>query len=403
MDDHDLNTNQKKIKEITLKDGTAPPTSSYTIIGAGNRPCYKEPRPPKIFCEGGKEYYRKIMSHVIQRLYLDANINPTPPLLLKLIHPVLFNTGTVVTNTDEFISEIHLADFKTAFSGLLPSKRTVTASRETYEIKFSNKDHVGILDGDYLNLNIRNAWNYFHFIFDGIASLWFLDTLVRAADVKVIVPSILRPIHLEILRKIGFEDSQFVVVKQQDQFPVRFRVSNLLCSWPHGGYHNHSSQEKYTTLKRLLKIDTNKKRGNDLKICISVRKSGSTGRRVDNQTEIYLRLCTEFSRENVLEVDFSDMSFDDQRNLNADVLIGVHGAGLTNCIFMQPGGLVIELSRFEWNPVYYEVSEISSLTYVAIFPKCEIYENDPHGNWPSSMQFNPDTIIEAITWHLGNH
>jgi capsular polysaccharide biosynthesis protein len=38
-------------------------------------------------------------------------------------------------------------------------------------------------------------------------------------------------------------------------------------------------------------------------------------------------------------------------------LIGIHGAGLTNCLFMPPGGKVIELKKREPNYGYWHLAE----------------------------------------------
>lgn len=69
-------------------------------------------------------------------------------------------------------------------------------------------------------------------------------------------------------------------------------------------------------------------------------------------------------------LNFDNLSFWDQIALmhNADCLLGVHGAGLANCIFMQKGSFLIELLEFDFahygNPFpYWKLACVSNLEY----------------------------------------
>jgi capsular polysaccharide biosynthesis protein len=50
------------------------------------------------------------------------------------------------------------------------------------------------------------------------------------------------------------------------------------------------------------------------------------------------------------EVYFEDMSFDEQMEISneSEIMIGVHGAGLTNLMFMKQESIVIEIDPFDW-------------------------------------------------------
>lgn len=65
-------------------------------------------------------------------------------------------------------------------------------------------------------------------------------------------------------------------------------------------------------------------------------------------------------------VDFGAISFEDQVRTcsQADVIVGLHGAGLANTVFCHPGAHIIEIvdPRFP-NPTYYELAAVSGLTY----------------------------------------
>ena len=59
---------------------------------------------------------------------------------------------------------------------------------------------------------------------------------------------------------------------------------------------------------------------------------------------------------NLEEVDFTKMSFDEQIRVsnNCNLMIGVHGAGLTNLMFMNTSSNVIEIDLFDWGFNCYE-------------------------------------------------
>jgi len=61
-------------------------------------------------------------------------------------------------------------------------------------------------------------------------------------------------------------------------------------------------------------------------------------------------LCEELPLHGFTVADFSTLSWHEQVKTvsNARVLVGIHGAGLTNLVFMPQGGQVLELTNGEW-------------------------------------------------------
>lgn len=84
---------------------------------------------------------------------------------------------------------------------------------------------------------------------------------------------------------------------------------------------------------------------------IFIQRNGPT-RRIENEVKV-LKLFTEYGFD---VMDFSSLCFEEQIKtaLGASVLAGVHGAGLTNMIFMMPGSRVLELTtRLKGDQYYY--------------------------------------------------
>jgi capsular polysaccharide biosynthesis protein len=86
----------------------------------------------------------------------------------------------------------------------------------------------------------------------------------------------------------------------------------------------------------------------------------------------------------------------------ASVIVGAHGAGLTDCMFCKPGSWLIELVPSDHiYPYYYCMAGSSNLKYAYLVGKSKSHREK--GTWgPSSADFSVDTHaliagIESIT------
>lgn len=98
---------------------------------------------------------------------------------------------------------------------------------------------------------------------------------------------------------------------------------------------------------------------------IYVARGAAPRRRVLNEPAVE-RLLAGYG---VTAVNPGALSFTDQVALFADaeIVVGAHGAGLTNAVFMGPGGALIELThdkRVVWT--YHEVAGAAGLNYACI-------------------------------------
>lgn len=75
-------------------------------------------------------------------------------------------------------------------------------------------------------------------------------------------------------------------------------------------------------------------------------------KRKDRQISNYNELINLFKSKdiNLKEVCFENMSFQEQMKISneSEFMIGVHGAGLTNLMFMKPDSIIIEIDPFDW-------------------------------------------------------
>ena len=95
-----------------------------------------------------------------------------------------------------------------------------------------------------------------------------------------------------------------------------------------------------------------------------VQRQGPGSRGNDTRMIKLIKEKYEQSEDTVQIVDFSEMSFEQQVQTcyNTKVLIGRHGGGLTNSIFLQPGTKVVEFGKRQF-PCYEIMSRRCGLEY----------------------------------------
>lgn len=106
---------------------------------------------------------------------------------------------------------------------------------------------------------------------------------------------------------------------------------------------------------RSMTSELNKKVKNVLmKDFVPQKKDGAIfikrhNRKIKNEKDVLNIFKNKFNTE-IEEIDFSEMSFEEQmkKSNSSDLLIGVHGAGLTNLMFMQPDAKIFEIDPFDW-------------------------------------------------------
>lgn len=77
-------------------------------------------------------------------------------------------------------------------------------------------------------------------------------------------------------------------------------------------------------------------------------------RNISNKNEI-INFIKSFGI-NIQEVDFENLTFDEQVQIcnKSELMVGVHGSGLTNLMFMNQNAKVIEIDPFDWGFNCYE-------------------------------------------------
>ena len=96
-------------------------------------------------------------------------------------------------------------------------------------------------------------------------------------------------------------------------------------------------------------------------------------------------------------INFENLSFEEQREIAAEasILAGVHGAGLTNMLFMEKGSKILELTSLLNGEQYYYYTLSNALGHDYFYQLCT-----PQETGTSIQETNLEVDIELLYKNL---
>lgn len=201
------------------------------------------------------------------------------------------------------------------------------------------------LGHDHLLLTDAYSPGHYHWFSEIVPKLWCLRE--RANEFVLLLPNkpYLRTIGRESIELLGVKFADIVWMRD-DEF---YKVPNLYYVPRIAG----PGQVDDGIMKQLNRKFVGDRPPPSKKLYVS--RARASRRKVLNETEL-----TALLREHGFEiVEAEGLTLRDQIELFAQckTLIGIHGAGLTNCLFMPPGGNVVELRKREPNYAYWHLAD----------------------------------------------
>jgi capsular polysaccharide biosynthesis protein len=183
-----------------------------------------------------------------------------------------------------------------------------------------------------------NSSNFFH---------WFLDVLQKLEHLE------------EVIKKDSSRNFLVLIPANHDTTFMHLSMSafNIECKWlkkneialvkniavipdiaPTGNYHQRTINKLSERLRIYFKKYENNKNSYSK---IYITRKNAKKRKIINEEDL-LPILIEFG---FTIVDFDLLSFSEQVSfiINADVLVSLHGAGLTHMLWMRPKGKVLEI------------------------------------------------------------
>jgi capsular polysaccharide biosynthesis protein len=233
--------------------------------------------------------------------------------------------------------------------------------------------------------HVFNIWGtgYHHWVTEVLPKLILFRSEIRNGE--IILPPNPPSFVFDCLGVLQMEN--FIELKGNTYFSELSIISN-----PNSGHFNpnHIIPVRNTAFEAVGVSTTNRSRR------IYVSREYSRGRKVVNEKEVQDFL----QKEGFEIVHLENASFREQVQMFAEteILVSIHGAALTNLIFMPPAGRVIELypsgftSRDFFNACYKRLSHTVGVEH------CYVFCRRQHESKPFDLH-NDNIIVDTIRLH----
>lgn len=202
---------------------------------------------------------------------------------------------------------------------------------------FSPKIHLA---GNKKYLLVTDNWSsgHFHWIADVLPKLFLIRDMAR--EFTLLLPDIpyIRTIGLESLDMLGLQFEEVILMRQEGFYKAKdlYFIPRISES---GHFNSELMKQMSARICQGLTTGRNK---------VYISRAKAPCRKVLNEESL-----TELLKANGFEILVGeDFSLKEQAAIfaGAGTLIGIHGAGLANCIFMQDNSQVVELRKKENGP-----------------------------------------------------
>lgn len=223
------------------------------------------------------------------------------------------------------------------------------------------------VEGSVCLLGNRNARNYYHWMNDALPRLGVLeDAGVPIGEVdRFLVDAPVHPFHRESLERLGIEADRLLTIDtvehvRADEILVPVYGSNSL------GLHQGRRTGEF------LRARFGKRASGAATRRLWVSRGTEGARGVVNEAEVLGALLPR-GFENVR---CETLSLAEQAALfaEAEVVLGPHGAGLSNAVFCRPGTQLIELFDAHIEPCFWITSELHALRHAVL--RCGVERHD---------------------------
>jgi hypothetical protein len=270
-----------------------------------------------------------------------------------------FAEGPVVMLPD---GKTILRDFTSKYSGLV----------HFYDVDPAVSFRAGTyIDGTVIVMtdDVRPL-NFCHWLIDGLPRFAALGPRIRRSDTFVVTLPLTAPFQLDSLLMCGFERRRIIEVKNFQAIQAReLIVTSDLANMPHPAFKAAPWAMSYLRGSVGLASAMATRAGHAVtpkKIYISRADAG--GRRVTNETEF----CNLLIKAGYTKVILSELPLAEQVTIFAGAthVVALHGAGLSNAVFLTPPAQVIEIFPISYGtPAYYVLTAGNGNRYATFVVK----------------------------------
>jgi capsular polysaccharide biosynthesis protein len=199
--------------------------------------------------------------------------------------------------------------------------------------------------------------NYYHFLIELIPKILFFYDVIKNYE-KIIINGPVKPFVSEVFNFLKLE-SKLIIMNNEKSY----RVKDLIILGPLSEMSIPSKLQVSLVKSRFLKNNST----SDPTLKVYISRKEAKNRRVVNENEIE----EFFIRMGFMIIQAEKLSFEEQINLfkSTNVLVGFHGAGLTNMIFMNSNTKVIEMVKDSnsTNEIFRDISSHNNIDYYRLY------------------------------------
>ncbi len=218
-----------------------------------------------------------------------------------------------------------------------------------YKDALENPENLLVFDDDETYLVVHNRWqhNYYHWLNEAMYRLWMVKD--KATEMILLLPS------KDTMSKFALDSLQFFSLKNIIHIPTeKSALVRTLCMPVQKPYMENYNPDVLLGLNKLYVNNIGAKINQVFNVNerVFVSRKNTSRRRILNENEVIERL----NKYNFTIIYCEDYTFFEQVSLFSKVkyLISIHGAGLTNMLFMPPGSTVLEFHKRKTNPIRHQ-------------------------------------------------
>lgn len=216
--------------------------------------------------------------------------------------------------------------------------------------------------------------NYYHWLIDVLPKILILEDEIKKNKIKnILVPNYEKRYQIESLRCFFKKNDTNFINLSQNKF-LQFDNVIFCTNNSNFEFYNYDLLKKFKNkILKYIKLKKIKAKYDYKKIYIDRFDANKKKNRfLANEKKLKNKL----KKEGFKFITLSNYSFFEQVLIfnNAKLIVGLHGAGLANILFVKKSTKIIELTNSEWPDMYYKLSKCLNLNYNRIICN-KVYKN----------------------------
>lgn len=248
------------------------------------------------------------------------------------------------------------------------------------------------LEGTTLLLGIHGAHNYYHWNVDVLPKLGILELAGYSLDDvdRIVLRDFNQKFHHDAFARLGIAEEKLYLTENAPYF----RCQRLL----HVDLRNFVGMQMNRVVPDYLRSVFLEKPQSVRGRKLFIARANNHARPITNQDKA-LELVGRYGYETVY---MEGLTLAEQAEMfnSASVIVGTHGAGLTNLVYCEPGTTVVEIYGEHVYSFFYGLSNLCGLRYIPILSSPDDYDAVVDANIGNAKTDQAKTIKAPTTVNL---